>query len=87
MWDNHNGPKHFFGDLPIDTDSSPRIGEVARLTHQGFEFDVQITATENNELSGRITRIGPDPAIEAAGLKRGDVVQFKLSDIETLYRN
>lgn len=87
MWDNHNGPVHFAGKLPIDINSQPRVGDVARLTCKGFEFDVRITDHENDKWSGNIIRIGEDPAIEALGLKRNDVVHFQSSHIETLYRN
>lgn len=85
MWDDHNGPAHFVGELPIDMNSPPMIGEVARLTDRGFEFDVEITSVEGENLSGRVIRIGPDPAIEVLGVKLGDVVRFRPSQVQILY--
>lgn len=76
---------HFIGNLPIDMNSPPVIGEIARLTKKGYEFDIEIQDTSREALSGVVTRIGPQPAIEAAGIKRGDVVSFYTGHIHALY--
>lgn len=85
-WDNHDGSMHFVGNVPIDMNSPPTTGETARLTKGGYEFDVEIKDASGAALSGVVTRIGPQPAIEAAGIKRGDIVSFHTDHIHTLYR-
>lgn len=85
-WDKHEGTKHFCGNAPVDMNSPPAIGETARLTKDGYEFDVEIKEISGSELSGVVTRIGPQPAIEAVGIKRGDAVNFQAVHIHTLYR-
>ena len=85
-WDRHEGSKHFVANVPVDMNSPPAVGDTARLSKDDYEFDVEITAISGAELSGTVTRIGPQPAIEAAGIKRGDTVSFNSVHIHTLYR-
>lgn len=85
-WDKHEGSKNFVGNVPVDMNSPPAVGETARLTKDGYEFDVEIEGTTGAELSGVVTRIGPQPAVEAAGIKRGDTVSFHAVHVHTLYR-
>lgn len=85
-WDKHEGSKHYVGKVPLDMNSPPAVGETARLTKEGYEFDVEIKGVSGPSLSGVVTRIGPEPAIEAAGIKRGDAVSFQAIHIHTLYR-
>ncbi len=85
-WDKYEGIKSFFGKLPVDMNSPPRVGEKVRLTSDGFEFEVEITHVTAPELRGIVRRIGPQPLLEAIGIKRGESVSFQPIHIETLYR-
>lgn len=86
IWDRHEEVTHFVGGIPIDMDAPPKVGETARLTTGGFEFDVEISEIDDGRISGEVVRIGPDALLNAADIKRGDVVFFHVEHIHTLYR-
>lgn len=76
FWDENTGSVLYVGNVPMDMDSPISIGDEVRLQHGGYEFDVIVEEGENGELGGTVTRIGPEPSIEAEGICRGDYVSF-----------
>lgn len=76
FWDENGGPIIYAGDIPIDMNSPPFIGDEVRLQYKGYEFDVTIEEEGDGEFSGAVIRIGPVPSIEAEGISRGDYVSF-----------
>lgn len=84
-WDTHDS-NYFFGNPPVDMNSPPAIGESAKITKDGYEFEVRITGISGVNLSGVVERIGPQPTIQAADIARGEVVTFQAVHIHTLYR-
>ncbi len=86
-WDNYNGPNIFSGGIPIDMDSPPEPGDTVKLTQGEYEFDVEITSTEEQIFTGEVIAIGPEPSLEAGDIKRGQQVAFKKSHIKILNRN
>ena len=41
-WDKYEGFRIFSSNEPVDMDSPPTIGETARISKEGYEFDVEI---------------------------------------------
>jgi len=85
-WDNHNGPLHYDGEIPIYMDQPPSPGDTARLTKDDREFDVRINTIEGDMLTGTVNSIGPEPALHAAGIARDTEVQFATHNILRLSR-
>jgi len=85
-WDNHDGPIHYEGELHIDMDRDPSPGDTARLTKDGREFDVRINTVEGDTVTGIVTSIGPEAALEAVGIARDTEVQFTSRNILRLRR-
>ncbi len=86
-WDERIGSIHYIGPQhPIDMDSPPAVGDLVDLTMLHHEFRVEITGVEGDSFTGVVCHIGREPAIEAAGVKRGNTVTFKKSSIKALHR-
>lgn len=86
QWDENSGSLTYFGKVPIDTASPIRVGEKAKLTQGDHYFEVKILDIVGEELKGEVLLIGEIPLLEALGIKRGDVVTFRESNIKILYR-
>lgn len=86
-WDERVGSIHYIGPHhPIDMTSRPAIGDLVDLTKLGHEFHVEITAFAHISFTGIARLIGRDPAVEAAGVKRGETIMFNESNILALHR-
>ncbi|KYN87781.1 hypothetical protein ATY36_02795 [Vibrio cidicii] len=85
-WDDVGGPLTYFGTVPVDMDSDIEVGEHAKLKAGDIEVKVRIINVLDDSFEGEVTEIGPDPRIEADGLRRGDVIDFIEQNIVTLYR-
>ena len=86
-WDKRIGSIHYFGPMPIDIDSPPAVGDHAGLTKLGHKFHVEITKISGDSFTGIVRRIiGQAPALEAAGVHRGDTVTFSEGNIQELHR-
>jgi len=86
IWDKSYGPCTFLGKGAVDMDSPPAIGDRVTLQKSGFSFEVLLTAAAFAHLCGTIECIGPEPAVEALGIKCGDRVVFQSCNVFTVTR-
>jgi hypothetical protein len=66
---------------PINPAAEPVVGDRVRLEFENCSFDVEIENAEENRYIGRVHSIGPEPILEAHGVRRGDRVDFALDNV------
>lgn len=85
-WDDQEITAYVGRTEIIDMDSPSKVGESVNLTLDNMEFTVKITSIEGSNYAGNVVRIGPEPKLEAAGIKRNDNVTFQANHIRRIYR-